>query len=228
MIHACPKRMWYVEEFLVPSMLEQGIPENEIVVWNDEDDKGCLVSCMDAFRECGKHEGGTWHLQDDVIICRDFAERTSSGEYGDGIVCGFVCNRFEAKVNNWGDHRIQQMWYSFQCIHIPNYLAGECAEWFFNDAVKRKENVHRIAEKKYDDQFFREFMLEKHGRMRTLNLKRGLVDHIDFLIGGTIVNKQRTHAESRGFYFEDKDLVDELEEKLKARRRAIGGKKING
>ena len=35
MIHCCPKRMWYVEEYLIPSMLRQGIDRDSIIIWND-------------------------------------------------------------------------------------------------------------------------------------------------------------------------------------------------
>ena len=49
MIHACPQRMWYVTEFLVPSMLEQGIPEADITIWNDTEKRGNLAACMAAF-----------------------------------------------------------------------------------------------------------------------------------------------------------------------------------
>ena len=222
MIHACPQRIWYVNGFLVPSMLEQGIEKKDVIVWNDTKQKGCLVSCMEAFSERGKCKDGTWHMQDDVIICKDFARRTVELEKN-MIICGFACEKFESsvgstRIGSWGDHRVQQMWYSFQCIYIPDYLAKECAEWFFNEAIHRKEYERMILERKYDDEFFRMFMLEKHGRKRALNLKPNLVDHIDYLIGGTIVNKQRTYKESRAYYFEDKDLVYELEGKLYKRR----------
>ena len=66
MIHACPQRMWYVEEFLVPSMRDQDIRPDEIEIRCDTEGKGNLLSCMESFRDCGERPGGTWHLQDDV------------------------------------------------------------------------------------------------------------------------------------------------------------------
>ena len=30
MIHTCEARLWYVEEYLIPSMLKQGIKEDDI------------------------------------------------------------------------------------------------------------------------------------------------------------------------------------------------------
>lgn len=45
-IHAYPKRMWYVEEFLVPMLKEQGA---EVEVWNDTAGRGNLLSCVESF-----------------------------------------------------------------------------------------------------------------------------------------------------------------------------------
>ncbi len=39
LIHACPKRMWYVEGFLLPELERQGA--DEVEVWNDTE--GCLL-----------------------------------------------------------------------------------------------------------------------------------------------------------------------------------------
>ena len=92
MIHACPKRMWYVGDYLIPSMLAQGIDKGNIIVWNDIDGVGNLASCLASFASC-QEEGETWHLQDDVVICHDFAERTASAPKG--VVCGFCVGRYE-------------------------------------------------------------------------------------------------------------------------------------
>ena len=39
MIHAVPEREWYVEEYLIPSMISQGISPDEIEVWMDSERK---------------------------------------------------------------------------------------------------------------------------------------------------------------------------------------------
>ena len=49
-IHACLDREWYVDEFLIPSMIEQGIPKENIEVWMDRNRDGCLLSCMKCFQ----------------------------------------------------------------------------------------------------------------------------------------------------------------------------------
>ena len=50
-IHACPDRMWYVDGFLLPSLLEQGICRDDILIWNDEERKGNLWAAMECFEE---------------------------------------------------------------------------------------------------------------------------------------------------------------------------------
>ena len=215
MIHACPKRMWYVEGFLIPSMLEQGIPRANITVWNDADGKGCLESCMASFAECGKHDGGTWHLQDDVLICHDFAEACE--EYDDGVVCGFSHMLFEPFNRPMpGDVPAIFMFNSFPCIRIPNRIAGECAEWYYNDARHRPNYQDWVKSGKHDDGFWHDFYVERYPHGRAMNLVPALVEHVDWLIGGSTVNDWRGYI-CRADYWEDDDLIEQLKNKL-ARR----------
>lgn len=222
MIHACPQRMWYVEEFLLPSMLAQGIRREEIEIRNDSQGRGNLISCMESFRDCGERAGadpesGTWHLQDDVMICRDFAERIRAND--SGLVCGFACQNFGPSMQERGLVPAIFMWYSFQCIRIPDSLAGECAEWFFDQAVRRSTYEVKITENRHDDWFFREFLLERHSDGWVMNLTPNLVDHIDYLIGGTVINPLRRILVNRAAFWEDADLTEELERELDARKR---------
>ena len=110
LIHAYPKRMWYVEEFLVPSMKKQGIPEENIRIYNDTKREGNLRACMNAFASC-EGDGGTWHLQDDVCICQDFKQRTEILDFG--MVCGFSTERYDGPGKE-GAVPIGKMWFSFQ------------------------------------------------------------------------------------------------------------------
>lgn len=212
MIHASPQRMWYVNDFLIPSMRAQGVSEDEIIVWNDTEGRGNLFSCMESFKACGNEDGGTWHIQDDVIISRDFAKRTE--ELDDGIVCGFCCQNFGPSLQQQGIVPACFMWYSFQCIRIPNDMAAEFVDWFCGDAQYRPIYQDHVVDKKHDDWFFREFILEKHRDKYVNNLVPCLVDHIDYLIGGTLVNKQRHIQVNRAKWFPDQDLVEELEQKM--------------
>lgn len=213
MIHACPQRMWYVNDYLIPSMRAQGIEEIEVL--NDTEGKGNLFSCMESFRACGERPGGTWHLQDDVLICRDFAQRTRT--HDEGIVCGFACRNFGQSLQERGRVPMIFLWYSFPCIRIPNELAGECAEWFFTDAMHRTQYAAQVVDRRHDDWFWREFLLERHRDGWVTNLAPNLVDHVDFLIGGTLINQQRNLQINRAAFFADRDLVEELERKIKDR-----------
>ena len=85
MIHACPPRMWYVEEFLIPSMKAQGIKDEEITVWNDEKMEGNLPAFLASMKACAKEPGGTWHIQDDVIISRAVRRADEGERRGHGL-----------------------------------------------------------------------------------------------------------------------------------------------
>lgn len=218
MIHACPQRMWYVEEFLIPSMLAQGISREEIEIWNDTDGKGNLFSCMESFRAVGAREGGTWHVQDDVVIAKDFAQRLRAHDLG--IVCGFGCANFGATSQHIGRVPAVFMWYSFQCIRIPNELAGACAEWFFTQAQHRSGYLQLVIDGKHDDKFWREFMLEEHRDLFVTNLAPNLADHVDYLIGGTVINRARQLKINRSAFWEDEQAVPDLEAALQRRKAA--------
>ena len=216
MIHACPQRLWYVENFLIPSMKTQGIPRADITVWCDRDGKGNLLSFVESCRVCSKlNTPGVWHLQDDVLIGRSFAERTQNRPTG-GLICGFCFPVSDPCINFRGSNiPTKFMWYSFPCIYIPNVLAGEFADWYANDARHRARYQEKISDRRHDDWFFREFMLERHGGDRVCNLAPNLVDHVDYLIGGTTINKMRSRKVNRASYWDEPGLVEELEAALK-------------
>ena len=218
MIHYVPSRQWYVDKYLIPSMLEQGISHDDIFVWCDTNKKGNLYSCMDSFKYCGENQAnGTWHLQDDIIISKKFAHTTK--EYNFGIVAGFAVKEWGPDWTKTGNQTANQLWYSFQCIRIPDQLAGECANWFFIDAQFRRDQKYseRVQAKKHDDDFFLYFLQEKYPRREIINLKPNIVDHIDYLIGGTLINKTRETLINRAVYWEDEDLVEKLKEELEHR-----------
>ena len=186
MIHACPKRMWYVEGYLVPKLVEQGIPKKSIVVWNDEAGKGNLVSCMEAFQWCGEHpvKDGTWHLQDDVIPAVDFAKKAESIK--DDVACGFRPGhrgRLERRCmrernENGGYVSVKTQGWTFQCFRISDRIAGECAKWFFEEAPK--------------DERFREAALPGHEHHVRSAEYRGAYSGVD----------RRVHADAgTGVYF---------------------------
>lgn len=216
MVHSCKDREWYINGFLIPSLLSQGIKDDEITIWMDLERKGNLASCMESFEECGKHKGATWHLQDDVVISHDFYERTKLQD-PDRVVCGFCSEAFGPRIDKIGIVKPYEMWWSFPCIQIPNDLAGECADWFYMYASKNDAACYseRVVGGKSDDWFWRRFMIQKYPYYEVINLSPNLVDHIDYLLGGSVVNPKRT-KQTRAALFKDYKLVDKLEEDLKS------------
>lgn len=213
MIHACPQRMWFVEDFLLPMLREQGA-EN-ITVWNDSEKKGNLKSCMDAFASM-EGDGGTWHLQDDVLPCRDFVERCE--KHDEGLVYGFCCRNFNDRLDAYGEVYIPDAWNSFQCVRIPNEYARECAEWVRSLAWQTESALAELPLlyklNKGDDTFFHEFMSIRHPYETALNLIPNLVEHIDWMVGGSALQQWRDYI-ARAEFFEDQDLVTELSERIK-------------
>lgn len=213
-IHACLDREWYVDEFLIPSMIEQGIPKENIEVWMDRNRDGCLISCMKCFQYCGTKDSGRWHLQDDVVLARDFKKRTE--EYDSGIVAGFFHREWQPLTPRFGKVHPVYLWNSFQCIRIPDDIAGGCAEWFFNDAMFRDAYEPAVRVNKMDDSVFYDYIQEVHGDMMVTNLAPSLVDHVDFLIGGSVINSNRDH-EARSDEWADESIITELEDRLRLR-----------
>lgn len=210
-IHSCNKRMWYVEEFLYPSLLKQGIPKENIEIDEDTTLSGCLFSTLKSFEKCSKRKGGTWHLQDDIAVCHDFYEKTR--EHDDGIVCGFWSQHFEEEDLHGGIIPVMKMGYSFPCIRIPNDIAGEFVQWFRDIAMFREKYQQWIEEKKHVDSLFRDFIRETHPDGYVYNFRPSIAEHVDWLIGGSTINKWRLNI-CRATYWEDEYIINELREKL--------------
>lgn len=212
-IHTCNKRLWYVEDYLIPSMMAQGIPEHDIDVHMDENYSGCLFATLDSFARCGRDHIDAWHLQDDVIISRDFSERSQNYDFN-GVICGFWHRHECENEPKWERDIGINIRYSFPCIYIPHEIAAEFVEWFYSEAKWRDRYQRWIEAKKYVDAFFRDFIKEKHPDDYIWNLKPSIAEHVDWLIGGSTINKWREGI-CRAEYWEDEDLVEELKEKLK-------------
>lgn len=211
MIHAVPKRMWYVEDYLIPSMLEQGINRDDIKIHNDVNHEGNLKSCLKAFLEVDDDADGTWHMQDDVIICHDFKEKTE--QYDSGIVCAFK-SRYDG-ASPAGQVSVEQMWFSFPCIRIPNHIAKECSKWISNCIIGNNIYTSWWQKGVNDDLLFKRYVRDYYKHDKVLNLKPNLVDHVDYLIGGSVNGASRAIKIVRSDYWEDEYLVTELESRLK-------------
>ena len=209
-IHSCDKRMWYVKEFLAPALRAQGV---EPTIHNDDDHRGCLWSYINSFKSMPADEQGTWHLEDDVFPCRDFV--TIARAHDDGIVHGFYHN-FDNEYFASGWVSVMKAGYSFPCFRMPNRLVVEFAEWFLMDAMHRPQYRDWVQDNKHIDSFMLDFLREQHPEEKVYNLKPSIVEHVDDLIGGSVVNKWRDedcHAE----FFDDPDMISELKVKLASR-----------
>lgn len=195
--------MWYVNGYLIPELQKQGIEPD---VYTDNGAEGNLYATMNTFTYCGD----AWHLQDDVVICNDFAEKTQNP---DTITCGF-CRLQDSIPDKSGRVKVKDMWYSFPCIYIPGEIAKECAKWFYT-TEPTDENLIRLKQlRKGDDSFFKAFIDKRYPEMDAVNLNPNLVDHVDYLIGGSIANNTGfMHLGSMAAYFED-DAKDRLKEWL--------------
>lgn len=223
MIHSCNKRLWYVKKYLIPSMIKQGIKEENIILWNDSESWGNLSSWLKSCEYIRDNEDitwGIWHLQDDVLICHDFKNITE--EFYDinreMIRCGFVADTW-GRISKayWGFQSSDHMWLSFQCIYIPNQYIVEFLEWFKYKTKVLKELQDRVATGKQDDFIFYRFMKSRHKNELVFNIKPNLVEHIDYLIGGSVASEDRVIKINKSAYFNDNILVDNLELLLQER-----------
>lgn len=210
LIRTIPERRWYVDEFLIPSIVEQGVNERYITVYEDTEKQGNLPSCIAAFSMRASLYGGTWYLQDDVVISSKFAEITT--KYDTGIVCGF-CSEYDS-FRRAGWVNTDQMWFSFPCIRIPNYVVKEFLEWFKTDAIQKKYAME-INARKYDDSLFRYWAVNNYIANIALNLNPNIVNHVDYLLGGSVTNKR--HKKIVSAYWEEDGRVKDLEVALSSR-----------
>ena len=180
----------------------------------DLTNKGNLKSCIDNFEyalRISDEKEYVWFLQDDVILSSRFAEITQELEkYDYPVICGFAscydCDEDDDKEYTYP----KKMWYSFPCMRIQNWVLKEFLEWYKNNQEKLKKY---IEENKYDDTIFKQFLEEEHSNMRIKLIIPNLVDHIDYLLGGSITNPGR-EIRVRSKYWNENSLVEELERKL--------------
>lgn len=214
LIHACPERMWFVNEFLLPELAAQGAEAPE--VYNDAQRRGNLAACMSSFAACFG-DGDTWHLQDDVWPARDFVQRIKDLETVDGILCGFVNEIAGPDANLVGKQKAADLWYSFPCIRIPDLMARKCAAWTAAGADRSDEAFILTGQGKGDDWFFKRFLELCHPEATVYHLRPCLVEHVDHLLGGSVTNPWRGHF-SPAAYWDDRARIDELAKRIRERR----------
>ena len=109
------------------------------------------------------------------------------------------------------------MWYSFPCIRIPDTIARKFVEWISTGDTQTRYHAH-IAANKYIDVLFQEYVKSDPEIGIVLNMTPNLVNHVDHLIGGSVINNDRAkqYYQILATYWEDpKDRIDSLERSLK-------------
>ena len=205
MIHAVPKRMEHVNTLRF-ILVAQGVHPEEILLYVDENMEGNLEATVKSYEYLEERildpEEQIWHLQDDVVICEDFAERIRiiQEDMPHGIVCAF-CSEVDRGVRP-GNVSPALMWYSFQCIRIPVGLSSAFAMWI-RDGDHLEEQAKKIEANKFDDSLFMEYMIEQHPFYPVYNCSPNLVDHRDDMCGGSIVNPGR-EEQIRALYYTER------------------------
>ena len=212
LIHSCKDRYWYVRYYLIPSLKKQGIPKEDIIVYNDDNKEGLLTSFIKSYDYIGDEDA--WHLQDDIVLSKDFKKVADA--HDTGIVCGF-CNSFSR--GNPGYVCLWNMWYSMPCIRIPGDILRNFIVWLKEPATQRRLKVY-FEDNKHDDVLFEIFLREQYPHIRVGNVSPNMVNHIDHLIGGSLVNKDRNKklSEVMSTYWGEPEVLIDVEQRLKKRR----------
>ena len=211
MIHSCEDRSEYVNNFLVPLLTESGVKISNIEVYTDHGD-GCLKSYIKAFKSLGDLGDYTWHLQDDVLptlsFC-DMADGLLKIYSKDAIINGFGNKEFYNESTPFYPKNENEMFYSFPCIGIPNYIAIGFVEWLvkiWNDPNYQKW----IAHNKFVDYLFKLYIWNHAKTKYTIvNFRPNLVEHVDEYVGGSTINGQRPKL-AKSLDFRDKEVIERL------------------
>ena len=107
--------------------------------------------------------------------------------------------------------------WSFPCIRIPNKAARECADWVLNYVIGNPVYANNVKGGNGDDWAFKLYAQNFQKDKAFYNMKPSLVEHIDWLIGGSSVGSRRNEP-TVARYFEDQDLVKRLEKDLSRRK----------
>lgn len=232
-IHTSPKRIDFVNKYMIPCFKRYGI--KDIYVWNDEK----MIGQLDAWTDCARwiveeksDFCGTWHLEDDVIPCKEFKRLSESLPAMAEIIQGFITENKDFDFNGTlGVSTVKDLSYGTQCIYIPNsFLKGFIQ--FVDEYVKTYN--YRAGQYRrgtlYADAVLRAYLRRYHKDATICNPDSCMVEHIDYLIGGRSVKKQKLYTtKARKFdnYYEVERLKIWTDVFLKPNKENSDGKTEN-
>lgn len=187
---------------MIPCFKRYGI--KDIQVWNDEEMKGQLKAWNDCAWWILINKGdydGVWHLEDDVIPCRNFKNISEQLAMQDIIVQGFttecIFTGFKGKT---GLISVNDLPYGMQCFYIPQkYLVGYL--YFVDKYVKTRlyKSKQYDCNTLYSDNVFKGYLKRFYPNEKVNVLDDCMVEHIDYLIGGRSVRRKKTDRRARKF-----------------------------
>lgn len=231
-VRACVERRDYVKKFLIPSLLEQGMPQDHVLIWQDTDRVGNLqafLNMMTWIKDNMDRDTNIWLLQDDVIISSTFVKTICSRKVMKfkGIINGYCCQVWnEDNYEKTGERINLLKWFSFPCERIPVSYIEKFLEWF-ELSVKRDDELgdqYRFWANhgKFDDSFWMDYLYQCHPIDKCWNYgtvvngvpQGGLVEHVDYLIGGSLINPRQGDVRRLNYYWNEPELVEKLKVEL--------------
>jgi hypothetical protein len=226
LIRGTPQRKWFVDGYLIPALLEAGVPEKKIHLYMDTKRLGNLGSFLALEDVLPKIESkSVWHLQDDVYPVSNFAERCEELEEicPDGIIFGFAPRNQRAipegqpgHISGFGmrSNKDWQLW-SFQCIMIPTANAIDGIKWIREKGEKKcfPKSACGDLQSLYDqnigdDSLFFTYLENVLPDEMHYDCEWSLVDHVGGMIGGSLLGNRI----GRAMKFADKARVDAFED----------------
>lgn len=160
---------------IIESLHTSGFTDDEIVVFEDTEYKGCIWSMFEAFKLMDED---CIYLQDDVILTSNFKEKMN------GLIKKtkgkFVINLFKMRE---ADDKIGYQppfysWWSFQGLFIPSKIKDEFLSWFLS--LKESDYPRWVKvrfEQKYDDGLFLDWLIKIHKPAYVYNQGPNWVQH---------------------------------------------------
>ena len=188
--------------------------KDDIIVLNDVSGMGNLRSFLFMCNYVVKNDiGDSWYLQDDILLSSNFV-KTCMEMRKDIVVNGFVYAD-PAGNDNYkyvGLQKPNRYWFSFPCCYIPVKYIQEFLRWFDEILVAGKYKK-MISRNMYDDLFFWKYMQEKHAEHHIYNASPNLVNHIDYMLGGSCLPYQKCKIR-HAYFWNEPEKIEEIQKRI--------------